>query len=404
MARITGDVCAVNYPPKVYGRTAEEVERVCQGVVERIFRDRDGLIRSGVNGRTMRPLEEKDAPDRPGGQGCYTECAGTPRRFRAVWLNYENAGQASGKYIRAMLAKAAVARDPRALARARRTFQALVFLWNNVAEQHSYGRGWMPKPYAGPRDVAEQFECSVDQYADITLGLDAFHRAAASPAERQTIKEMVLSFADWWMEHDYTAGYMGYCCYWKRLEYAHPIGYFLYLNALAYSFLPKRKYLDAFNQWMEISGGLSAPKKQVCINGNGLALECLQRLIELRPERRAHWRLCARVCLDNMIALSQKKYNYPRTRVRMQLNGYLAHHLVAAHAIFPGEGIEKRIAELLASYRKREDFYHLSRGLKLSDLDPRVAGGDYRNTFWAEGHICWLNAYWSLKRPAEQEP
>ncbi len=43
MERVTQDVCKLNFPPGVYGRTLEEVERVCQAVIERIFRDRDGI-------------------------------------------------------------------------------------------------------------------------------------------------------------------------------------------------------------------------------------------------------------------------------------------------------------------------------------------------------------------------
>jgi hypothetical protein len=53
---------------------------------------------------------------------------------------------------------------------------------------------------------------------------------------------------------------------------------------------------------------------------------------------------------------------------------------------------------LIGQYKRRADFYHLSRGLRLDRIDPYEAGGDVRNTFWSQGHICWLNAYWRLKR------
>jgi hypothetical protein len=54
--------------------------------------------------------------------------------------------------------------------------------------------------------------------------------------------------------------------------------------------------------------------------------------------------------------------------------------------------------KLIGEYKRRADFYHLSRGLRLDRIDPVLAGGDYRNMFWAEGHTAWLNAYWRLKR------
>jgi hypothetical protein len=395
MEKVTRDVCEVEYPPKVYGRTLDEVERTAQEVVEKVFRDKDGMIRSGVNGRTMRPLKEKDVTDRPNGLGTCVECAYMPRHLKPLWLNYEDAGMASGKYLCAMLNKHAVTQAPKTLAYARRTFEALVLLWNNCAAKNPFGRGWMPKPYAGIRDVSEVFECSVDQYSDITQGLYAFYREAATPPERQTIKEMVLSFADWWMERDYTTGYMGHCCYWKRLEYAHPIGYFLYLNALAHSFLPKRKYMDGFHLWLEISQGLSAPKRSVSINSHGLALGCLELLVELRPERKAFWLLCAQTCADMMFAASHQA---PRTKATVQEKGYLAHHLCAAHALLPANGYDRVVLKLIGQYKRRADFYHLSRGLRLDRIDPYEAGGDVRNTFWSQGHICWLNAYWRLKR------
>ncbi len=397
MEKVTRDVCMLTYPPKVYGRTLEEVERTAQEVIERIFRDKDGILRSGVNGRDMQPLEEKDVPDRPHGFGTHAEYAAAPRRLKAVWLNYENTGQASGKYLRAMLNKYAVTKDPKVLGHARKTLEALALLWNNCARDHQWGRGWMPKPYGGIREVAEVFECSVDQYCDITQGIDAFSREAATPSERQMIKEMILSFADWWIDHDYTAGYFGICNYWKKAG-AHPAGYFLYLNALAYSIVPRRKYLEGFNLWLELSQHLSAPTRRVCLNGNGLALECLQRLMELRPDHREFWLLCARTCADNMVALFREGQAFVGNPTRFQMNAYCAHHLCTAHALLPERGYDKMIAELLTTYNKRGDFYHLSRGQRLDKISPMVAGGDYRNTFWAEGHIAWLNAYWTLKR------
>src|SRR2546426_6129329 len=96
---MTTDVCEVDFPPASYGRTLEEVEVTIQQVVERVFRDDDGILRSGVNGRTMKPMRIEDVKDRPQGMGTFAENSAIPRAVKPIWLNYENAGQATGKYL-----------------------------------------------------------------------------------------------------------------------------------------------------------------------------------------------------------------------------------------------------------------------------------------------------------------
>ena len=55
-AALTQDVYTGDFPPANYGQTHEAIEATIQEVVERVFRDEDGILRSGVNGATMRPL------------------------------------------------------------------------------------------------------------------------------------------------------------------------------------------------------------------------------------------------------------------------------------------------------------------------------------------------------------
>src|SRR5688572_7096001 len=104
-AALTRDVFAGDFPPASYGQTFEEVEATVQEVIERVFRDEDGILRSGVNGRTMRPLTNDEVLDRPNGKGAYTEHSAMPDALKAVWLNYENAGEASGAYLMALCLK-----------------------------------------------------------------------------------------------------------------------------------------------------------------------------------------------------------------------------------------------------------------------------------------------------------
>ena len=105
MDEMTTDVFEGDFPPVSYGRTLEEVEATIQQVVERVFRDDDGILRSCVNGRTMKPMRVEDVKDRPKGIGSHAENSDIPREFKTVWSNYENAGQASGTYLEALCAK-----------------------------------------------------------------------------------------------------------------------------------------------------------------------------------------------------------------------------------------------------------------------------------------------------------
>jgi hypothetical protein len=402
MSQVTKDVCATAYPPEVYGKTLSEVEATIQEVVERVFRDEDGMIRSGVHGKTMRPLELHEVTDRPYGIGCCSENHHIPNDIKPLFMNYENAGQCSGKYIVAMLEKYAATGDPEALSNARRTVSAIQLLWDNVAEQNEYpgGRGWMPKPFDGIRNVSLMTECSPDQYTDMTLGLQRFHDEAADEQERAAIEEMIVSFADWWSRHDYATSYEGGTCWWKlRPDCIHAVSFFLYLNSLANSFRPNEKYDRDFEMWLKIlDESLAIREGMTGANMLGLVTECMERLIVLRPDLKELWLnaitneepegLIRRVLIEDQ--------DVPGLKYQ-QLNAFAARYLCAASRVFNKPVFEERAEELISEYSNRGDFYHVSRGMPVDKLPPEVRGDDYRDIFWAEGHICWLTAYWMIR-------
>jgi hypothetical protein len=392
--RVTEDICEVDFPPVSYGRSLEEVERTVQQVIERIFRDEDGIIRSGVYGKTMKPITLDEIHDSRIGTGYCTENHAMLNALKPLYMNYENAGQASGKYIVALLQKFARSGNPGSVALARRTFEALELFWNNVAEKNPYGRGWIPKPFNGIRDVGDIFECSPDQYCDITLGLNRFYCQAADIREKRVIEKMVLSFADWWAEHDYTTTYEGTCDWWKLYPMPHTCGFFLLLNALAFGFRSLPKYADAFDLWLKIAReGLFNLRGA---NASGLAVECLERLIELRPEHRTLWLRAAEVNVENIL-WSAARNEIPGARGRWQLNAYAAHHLCPAVRLFPDRAYPAKIRELISSNTRRADFYHVSRGQPVSQIEHMYANDGTLNMFWAESHVGWLHAYWMLK-------
>ena len=401
MEAITTDVCQVSYPPECYGDSLAEIEHTIQEVVEKIFRDEHGMIRSGVYGKTMKPLRLEEVKDRPYGIGCYSENHHIPNELKPVFNNYENAGQCSGKYLRAMLQKYAVLGESQCLDYARRTFKAIELLWNNAAAQNHYpgGRGWMPKPFGGLADVTAMTECSPDQYADMTLGLDRYHREAADDEEREVIEQMIVSFADWWAEHDYATSYEGGTCWWKlRPDCIHAVHYFLYLNALAGRFRPSERYERGFELWLKVReeslklwGGLKGA------NMIGLVTECTERLLSLRLDRKKLWMqvmseerdvFSKRILVEDQ-AVAGLRYQ--------QLDAFAAYYLCVADRVRGRHEFQDVARGLIEGYGRRRDFYHISRGMPLEKLPAVVTGDDYRDMFWAEGHICWLSAYWMLQ-------
>ena len=143
-------------------------------------------------------------------------------------------------------------------------------------------------------------------------------------------------------------------------------------------------------------------EKQPGLNTSGLVMECLEQLLALRPEHAPLWGRAAEVAAQYSVErIDAASRNVPSYRGLFTNTNYGAYYLVVAHRLFPGAGYGDRAVELLRRATSRADFYHLQRGQRVADLSPAIAGDDYRNTFWAEDHCCWLGAYWGLRRIPE---
>lgn len=391
---VTRDVFSGDFPPASYGKTLEEVEATAQQVIERVFRDEDGILRSGVNGRTMKPLTSGEVLDRPNGKGGYPEHSAMPDALKAVWLNYENAGEASGAYLMALCLKYEATRDPKVRERARRTLDAVVTLWRNAsppAGNGGGGRGWFPKPYGGIHKLAGIEECSADQYAGITLGLHAYHRTLADAAEKKLIEEVIVSFSDWWHDHDHSGVYFGKPIWWKRLEW-HPMAaaYFLYLHALAESWRPGAKSRQSFETWLALRTTLLLPDKATGITMHGLPVLCLEQLRLLRPDLNAVWQ----PALVHQAALLADSVDQTAQSKHFEVLGYGADYLGAAHRLLPDAGYDMLALRCLEALKNRGDFYHIRRDLPIDQLPVLVSGDDYRDVFFCEGHVHWMAGYW----------
>lgn len=396
-AEVTRDVYEGAFPPASYGKNFEEVEATVQNVIERVFRDEDGILRSGVNGRTMRPLTNAEVLDRPEGKGACTEHSAMPDALKAVWLNYENAGEASGAYLMALCLKYEATRDPKVHELARRTVKAIVTLWRNAsppAGNGGGGAGWFPKPYGGIDKVAGIEECSADQYAGITLGLQAYHRLLADEVEKNQIEEVVVSFSDWWHDHDHSGVYFGKPIWWKRLEW-HPMAasYFLYLHALAESWKPGAKSRQSFETWLGLKATLMRPEKPIGITMQGLPVLCLEQLRLLRPDLNGVWQ----PALAHQAALLARSVDQTAQSRDFEVLGFAADYLGAAHRLLPEAGYDALALRCLESLKGRRDFYHVRRGLRTDQLSPLLRGGDYRDVFFCEGHVHWMAGYWRRK-------
>jgi len=395
----TKDPFEGDFPPAVYGRTLEETEVTIQDVVEKVFRDSDGMLLSGVNGATMKPLRAEDVKDRPQGVGTFAENSAIPHALRAVWTNYENAGQSSGTYLEALCAKARHSSDGPARELARRTVDAIVTLWNNAAATQDAlgggGRGWFPKPYDGIQRIAQMHECSADQYCDVTLGLHTYYLTLADAEEKRKIEEVIVSFADWWHDHDYCGIYFGQAIWWKRLKtHSMAVSYFLYLNALAQSWRPSPKFERGFEIWWNLRSALRPPDKAGWVCMHGITLNCLERLMVLRPDLKDEWGRAAAhqaLLLAASVGAASKPWNEYNTE------SYGADYLNTAHRLLPKEGYDHLSRGCLGACMRRENFYHVRRGQRLAELNTKLTGDDYRNIFMSEQHVHWLKGYWQSR-------
>lgn len=401
---ITTDLFEGDFPPICYGQTLEEVEATIQQVVERVFRDDDNIIRSCVNGRTMKPMRVEDVKDRPYGIDTHAENSDIPREFKPIWINYENAGGATASYLEALCVKWLATGDTRIRELACRTQQAIVTLWENASKiEHPLGgggKGWLPKPYAGIRNLTGMHECSIDEYVDVTIGLYTYYRTIASEGEKRKIEEIIISFADWWYDHDYCGVYFGRAIYWKRLEWhSMAVAAFLYINALAYSFSPCRKFQEGFAIWLERKNALFNTE---VLKGVSSTLISLEHLISLRPDLTSFWlnaaskqTQCFVECVEQGFWTSDKGLSEGHWNC-ISTYGSGTNFFAAAHRLWPQAGYDRLACRGLEVCRRREHFYHVRRGVRLADMPTTLRGDDYRDMFHYGPHTSWLSTYWHL--------
>ncbi|MHB0947076.1 MAG: hypothetical protein ACYC3B_07880 [Sedimentisphaerales bacterium] len=410
--RTTTDVCKLDFPPVSYGDSLAQIEKTIQQVIETIFRDQSGLIISGVNGLTMKPLRPEDVPDRQLGIGGWWENACMPREYKNLAMNFENCHQCSGKYLDGLVDKYAVTRDEKVLGYAKKIAHTTHQLWETAAKTHRYGKGWLPKPYAGMNLIPEMCETSVDQYSDITFGLEKYYNELADRQERAFLAEMLLSFADWWLDHNYTTSFMGTTVWWDRV---HTLAqsYFLYLFQLAYSLVPRKKYLDGFD-YIFSRAEKELVTREGAYNGenfnpntSGIVIEAMSRIAKINPSLKVFCHNCIQAYIPAMIEAGNRGAAGNDLDPIFNLRLFTAKYLSHAHEFCKDDALVKYMIEYISTIKSRSDFYHVKRGLSLDDgvLERmHVDKSDYRDVFWVEEQCCWLTTYWYLRRSNKITP
>ena len=401
----TTDVCELDFPPVSYGESLSEVEATIQKIIETIFRDKSGLILSGVNARTMKPLRVEEVTERQYGLGGWYENSSIPRQYKNIGLNFENCHQCAGKYLDGLVDKYIVTQDPKVLGYGKKIVNSTRELWETAAKTHRYGKGWLPKPYAGMNEISEMNESSVDQYADITFGLEKYYNELATLDEKPFLADMFLSFADWWIDHNYTTSYEGATVWWDRVHTLSQ-SYFLYLFELAYSLAPRKKYRDAFDYIFSLAEDALVSKEgpyqghNYSPNTAGIVIESMSRISAINPSLKVFCRNCVQNYTQPMIETGIAGRSGEVGPI-FNLKLFTAKYLIHAHEFCKDEALIKHMVEFLSTLKNRADFYHIRRELNLED--PALQKGkadkdDYRNVFWAEQHCCWIAAYWYLRK------
>jgi hypothetical protein len=362
-----------------------------------MFLDRHHFVRVGINVNTLAPYTLEDMAGYQVRE-MFTVNAGCPYDAKLLIMNYEEADMATGDYLMSLVHKYAVTGEEKVREQVRKVFQAIMLLCHNSFTKNPYGRGWLPKPYLGIVEVGEIFECSVDQYTKIALGLDWYARELATPEERAQAEDALVAFAEWWVDHWYTANYFGNCCWWWKSNMPHSEAWFLYILALAERLTGDKLYAREFTKIMQFQDALFNVQR-VETNACNLTTECLERLMALKPGRRRLWREAMQACWEYSRDHTTEEGYCPqrlgRGRALVNNGGRVACTAATASQFLPdGPALRAWGWEVLGKCNRLEMFMHLhpsSHGL------PRAFEFELLDL---SGHhfTSWLHGYWKLER------
>jgi hypothetical protein len=172
---------------KLLRQRAERIERYAESHMI----DPHGVVYTFIDQTTDRPLTDEYLS----GFDAYCVSGCTPAEF----YGYENCGMTTGAYMQAMLCRYAVEKDPRALAQARRCFQALKAIYDLGKQMEE---GFFPKVYG----YRFSNQTSTDQVLYTVMALDQFSPVALK-TEKKEIDRMITRMVRFWVNREYRYTY-----------------------------------------------------------------------------------------------------------------------------------------------------------------------------------------------------
>ena len=156
----------------------------------------------------------------------------------AGWWAYENCTMVTAAYMQGMLYRYECEGDVHALARARRCFQALLYIYEMGKELEE---GFMPKIY----DNQFTEETSSDQVLFGMCALDHFHQHA-SGSEKKQISRMIANMTRFFVKRGYKYTYFGI----KDMQW--PLARFTFNNLMAWKHSGEELFKKEYDRLLEL--------------------------------------------------------------------------------------------------------------------------------------------------------
>ena len=385
-------------------------------------RDTDGIVCSVLKADELRPWRNSDFEGK--GYELWDHWAGD----YAGAMNYEDAIMATGRYADAKILKhLGGGGDKTVLADAAQAVKALLAI---SREGDKVEPGYLPKPYGGLRQASKSRNISTDQYEHALFALWHFRQACPASPLVPDIESAVVRWADYFIRHDFEFDYYGLARVVVE-QAVHTLGFYLPLMAVAHRITGNPEYgqvltsrlvplvrehliiKDDSPAWIAhpnitnliVMGLLYCWQNDIC------KAECRQAIglwtrLGLKWLSRDGLAYCyaegsdtspvAPHYIEGAPALNLKFLMW-RSNVKGADSCKIAHTLLLAHQVFPGEGWRDQALDILGRFREVTDFrrYHDPNG------DQIPAEFAYMRNILSTPHMgAWLQSYFLATRPA----
>ncbi len=284
--------------------------------------DKDGLVYSMILEEGLRPIRDKDIPERV----CFSIVDAPKRLWKSGFFSYEDSLMATAEFLLANIYKYKVTKDKQAKLIAKKLFNAL----KSAALAGSEYKGWivkpmlgfLPKPYGGIKNAHLSGEVSVDQYQRVMYALEIYKEELASINERKWIDKFLLACSDCWDVNNYTFNYMLGICRWGCCS-PHSVAFGLYCSAIGVSLSDKRQHKSWFDIFMSRLEPLEkTPNYSLSDNVACLVAFASKSLCRTMPDEQSRWkRYAERVIKSAISGMDEDGYGWLFTFLSGQKKG-----------------------------------------------------------------------------------